>query len=165
MPRLTATVLISAGLVTGVLLAGGPALAAGGTSDAFQPKAKSATEWSAEYDTAVKAIDAGRYQDAITLLENVVTQQPRNADALNYLGFAHRKLGSREKSLGYYQAALQVNPNHRGAREYLGELYIQMGDLPKAEEQLATLGRLCPSGCPERDELTSALAKARGQSS
>lgn len=163
MPRVNASVVTIGVLMIGVLLAGGPALAAGGTSDAFQPKP--ATGWSAEYDTAVKAINAGRYQDAVTLLENVVTQQPKNADALNYLGFAHRKLGNKEKSLGYYQAALQNNPNHRGAREYLGELYIQMGDLPKAEEQLATLGRLCPSGCPERAELTSALAKARGQSS
>lgn len=163
MLRFAATILITGALMTGALLAAAPARAAGGTSDAFQPKP--ATGWSAEYDTAVKAINAGRYQDAVTLLENVVTQQPRNADALNYLGYAHRKLGNREKSLGYYQAALQNNPNHRGAREYLGELYIQMGDLPKAEEQLATLSRLCPSGCPERAELTSALAKARGQSS
>lgn len=156
MLRLSALVLL-------VGLAGGPALAAGGSSDAFQPKP--AAGWTAEYDTAVKAINAGRYQDAVTLLENVVTQQPKNADALNYLGFANRKLGNKDKSLGYYQAALKNDPNHRGAREYLGELYIQMGDLPKAEEQLATLAKLCPSGCSERNELTTAIAKAKGQSS
>ncbi len=156
MLRLSAFVLLAG-------LASGPVLAAGGSSDAFQPKP--AAGWTAEYDTAVKAINAGRYQDAITLLENVVTQQPKNADALNYLGFAHRKLGNKDKSLGYYQAALTNDPNHRGAREYLGELYIQMGDLPKAEEQLATLAKLCPSGCPERNELNAAIAKAKGQSS
>lgn len=156
MLRLSTTVLFAA-----VLLAGGPALAAGGTADSFQPP-KAASGWAAEYDTAVKAINAGRYQDAITLLENVVTQQPKNADALNYLGFAHRKLGTKDKSLFYYQAALTSDPNHKGAREYLGELYIQMGDLPKAEEQLATLAKLCPSGCAERNELTAAIAKAKG---
>lgn len=154
MLRLSLTVVLSLALGTSA------AFAAGGTPDPVQPVRPKAG-WAAEYDTAVKAIDAGRYQDAITLLENVVTQQPRNADALNYLGFAHRKLGQNDKSLGYYQAALTNDPNHKGAREYLGELYIQMGNLPMAEEQLATLGRLCPSGCAERDQLNAALAKAR----
>lgn len=157
MLRLSALVVLG-----GLVLQGGPALAAGGSSDTFQPAAKPAAGWAAEYETAVKAIDAGRYEDAVTLLENVVTQQPKNADALNYLGFAHRKLGQTDKSLFYYQSALQNDPNHKGAREYLGELYLQMGDLPKAEEQLATLARLCPAGCPERSELTAAIAKAKG---
>lgn len=82
----------------------------------------------------------------------------RDADALNYLGFCHRKLGKYPEALSYYQRALSVNPKHKGANEYLGELYLLMKNLPKAEEQLAILKGLCPAGCEELEDLEADIA-------
>jgi tetratricopeptide (TPR) repeat protein len=78
---------------------------------------------------------------------------------LNYLGYSHRKLGHFDESLVWYQKALAANPNHRGANEYLGELYLQMGDLAKAEERLNKLDDLCFFGCEEYDDLKQEIAE------
>jgi tetratricopeptide (TPR) repeat protein len=69
-----------------------------------------------------------------------------------------RKLGKLPESLGYYQRALAINPSHKGANEYLGELYLMMKDLPKAEAQLALLKGICPGGCEELEDLEADIA-------
>jgi tetratricopeptide (TPR) repeat protein len=56
-----------------------------------------------------------------------------------------------------YQKALAINPDHRGANEYLGELYLKTGDLEKARERLSKLQNLCPGGCEEYDDLKKAV--------
>ncbi|RTL71245.1 MAG: tetratricopeptide repeat protein, partial [Hyphomicrobiales bacterium] len=60
----------------------------------------------------------------------------------------------------FYRKALDFDPDHKGALEYLGELYVETGDLPKARENLARLEKLCPSGCEEREDLEKAIASA-----
>jgi hypothetical protein len=77
------------------------------------------------------------------------TQQ---ADVYNLLGFTLRKTGDFKTSLTYYTKALELQPDHKAAREYLGELYVETGNIAKAKEQLAILAKLCPSGCEEREE-------------
>lgn len=111
-----------------------------------------------DFDKAEYLIKGEKYEEAIPLLQKVVADNPRDADAWNYLGFASRKLSRKEDALGYYQRALALAPNHKGANEYLGELYLQMGNLPKAEEQLAKLKALCPSGCEELEDLEADVA-------
>jgi Flp pilus assembly protein TadD len=108
---------------------------------------------------AEKAVKAKDYNKAIGLLNRVVADSPKNADAYNYLGYSHRKLGNRDQALTYYNHALYLDPNHRGALEYLGELYLDMSDLPKAEEQLAKLARVCGPRCNEYQELQGEVAK------
>lgn len=102
---------------------------------------------------AEKAVKAAEWNKAIGLLNRVVADSPKNADAYNYLGYSHRKLGNRDQALTYYNQALYLDANHRGALEYLGELYLEMKDLPKAEEQLARLSRVCGPRCAEYREL------------
>jgi tetratricopeptide (TPR) repeat protein len=116
-----------------------------------------------EYEAAERAIKEGDYQTAIAELEKVNLLFPNNADVLNYLGYAHRKLGQTEKALAYYQQALAVDPEHRAAHEYLGELYLQMKDLAKAEEQLTILQSLCRR-CEERKELTRKIEEYKAAS-
>jgi Flp pilus assembly protein TadD len=108
---------------------------------------------------AEKAVQAKDWNKAIGLLNRVVADSPKNADAYNYLGYSHRKLGNRDQALTYYNQALNLDPNHRGALEYLGELYLDMSNLPKAEEQLAKLARVCGPRCGEYRELQEAVAK------
>jgi Flp pilus assembly protein TadD len=129
------------------------AMAAGSPSTSRPPAAQKAQA----SDLGVKAVQARDYQRALTLLQKVVQAEPRNADAWNYIGFSHRHLRQFDQSLAAYQKALALNPNHRGAIEYLGELYLDLGDVDKAREQLAKLQSLCPTGCPEHDDLSKAV--------
>lgn len=111
------------------------------------------------YNEAVRAVERKEYAKAVELLTGVVQEEPRNADALNYLGFSTRMQGKVEDSVRYYQRALAVNADHRGANEYLGEAYLAMNDLPKAEGQLAALQRICGgTGCKEYQSLSQAIA-------
>jgi hypothetical protein len=66
--------------------------------------------------------------------------------------------------MNYYRTALGINANHRGANEYLGELYLKMGKMKEAQGQLAKLQKLCGRGCEEYEALRSAIAKAGGRS-
>ena len=111
-----------------------------------------------DFQKAEYLIKGEQFEEAIPLLQKVVADNPRDADAWNYLGFASRKLGKNDEALGYYQKALALSPNHKGANEYLGELYLQMNNLPKAEEQLAKLKSLCPTGCEELEDLEADIA-------
>ena len=61
-------------------------------------------------------------------------------------------------SLENYKKALSIDPSHKDAHEYLGELYLRMGDLAKAEKQLKRLDSLCFFGCDQIDELKAAIA-------
>ena len=140
---------------------GAPAEAPGAGSD----DTGGTDETRAGYERAAELVEAADYEDALAVLETLNRKESGNADVLNMLGFAHRKLGRLATAFDYYRAALAVEPRHLGANEYLGELYLETGELGKAEERLAELVSACPSGCEEREELSEAIAayrKARG---
>ena len=89
----------------------------------------------------------GRYGEAITILGLAADKtDPR---ILNYLGYSHRKAGRVVVALGYYREALRVNPDYTLVREYLGEAYLQQGDLDAARGELAEIERRCGKGCRE----------------
>lgn len=107
--------------------------------------------------TSVRAkIAAKDYKAAIAELRGLA-EDNQDADVYNLLGFSLRKSGDFQTSLTYYNKALQLQPNFKPAREYLGELYLDMGDLKNAKIQLATLENLCPTGCEERTDLQEAI--------
>lgn len=105
------------------------------------------------YLSAVELINAGRFAAAIVELEALSGSLGPHPDVFNYLGFAHRKLGRFDEALVYYEQALSINPNHLGANEYLGELYVEIGEIGKAKQRLAVLSRACPFGCIEYEDL------------
>ena len=117
------------------------------------------SERNADFAAAESKIKAGDYTGAITSLLKVTKAEPKNADAYNYLGYSHRKLGQFDEALGDYQHALKLSPDHLGANEYLGELYLQTSQLAKAEEQLDILDGLCFFGCSEYRELKKKIAE------
>ena len=118
----------------------------------------SGTSSTDDYTVALRLIKHQQYADAIPHLNLALADKPKSADILNYLGYTHRMTGDFPGSLEYYKRALAIDPNHKGAHEYLGELYLQMNDLTSAQGELTTLASLCPSGCDERDVLTKAIA-------
>jgi cytochrome c-type biogenesis protein CcmH/NrfG len=89
------------------------------------------------------------------LLRTALQTSPGNPDYHNLLAFSTRKGPSPDMALVFaeYAEALRLDPKHRGAREYLGEAYLQVGDLPKAREQLAVLDKLCFFPCEEYSDL------------
>ncbi len=89
-----------------------------------------------------------------------------NADWNNLMGYALRKSGAANaaESEKYYNEALRINPKHKGALEYSGELYLMTGNLPLAEQRLSTLDKACFLPCEEYRDLKKAVAsyKANG---
>jgi Flp pilus assembly protein TadD len=102
-------------------------------------------------------IKAKDYTTALAELRDLA-EDTQQADVYNLLGFTLRKTGDFKTSLTYYTKALELQPDHKAAREYLGELYVETGNLAKAKEQLAILAKLCPSGCEEREDLQKAIS-------
>jgi tetratricopeptide (TPR) repeat protein len=107
----------------------------------------------AAYLVASGLINEGRYQDALGSLREAALVFGPHPDILTYEGFANRKLGNYDTAVGFYSAALKLQPNHRGANEYLGEYYVEIGDMKKAKVQLAKLDTICKFGCEEAEEL------------
>ena len=143
-----------AAMIAATGLLGHAAQAAGTDSGASTtPEAQSG------FDTAKAAVDEGRYPEALKLLAAVVRDEPRNADALNLMGYSNRKMNRYPEAMRWYQAALQANPKHLGALEYQGELFIEMGDYAKARANLNRLAALC-GACEQFTDLQSALMAA-----
>jgi len=110
-----------------------------------------------KYKQAVDYVNAKEYKKAIPLFLEVVGGDSQNADAYNYLGYSYRQIGKLDDALVNYNLALKIDPNHKGANEYLGELYLMKKDLPKAEEHLQVLKKACPAGCIEYKTLQTSI--------
>ena len=102
-------------------------------------------------------IKANDYAAALAELRDLA-EDTQQADVYNLLGFTLRKTGDFKTSLTYYAKALELQPDHKAAREYLGGLYVETGNMAKAKEQLAILAKLCPGGCEEREDLQKAIS-------
>lgn len=140
-----------------------PALAAdSGDKADTAPAASSASDQLASSLADVRsAIKAENWSKSIRLLKTIVDKGQANADVYNLLGFSLRKSGDMDNALDYYLKALKLNPRHKGAHEYLGELYVETGNLAKAREHLAILGDLCGNTtCEEYEDLEKAIAAA-----
>ncbi|WP_404294496.1 tetratricopeptide repeat protein (plasmid) [Microvirga sp. RSM25] len=132
---------------------------------ALTPALTSTAALAVDDDTSVSSVDLSSVRDKIkaanysAALEELrgLAEDTQQADVYNLLGYTLRKTGDFETSLAYYNKALQLQPDYRPAREYLGELYVETGNIGKAREQLAALVKLCPGGCEEREDLEKAL--------
>ncbi len=87
-------------------------------------------------------------------------QTYQHADVYNLTGFSLRKTGDRKQAYTFYRKALDFDPQHKGALEYLGELYVETGQIEKARENVVQLQKLCPAGCEELADLEQAIATA-----
>ncbi len=104
-------------------------------------------------------IAAKRWPAAIVELQKL--NGTGSADWNNLMGYALRKQATPdlEGAQRHYDAALRIDPRHRGALEYAGELALMKGNLPAAEERLAALARVCTTPCEELDDLKKIIAR------
>ena len=110
-----------------------------------------------DIDKAKAAIQDKDWGKAIELLNVAVARDDRNAEAYNLLGYSERMRGNLDAAFNYYEQALTLDPEHRGAHEYIGEAYLMVGNLPKAEEHLAKLDKICFFPCEEYSDLETAI--------
>ena len=104
-------------------------------------------------------IAARRWPAAIAELQRLNTVA--SADWHNLLGYCLRK-GETPDLAGagrHYREALRIDPVHRGALEYSGELALMLNDLPAAEQTLARLDKVCTFGCEEYTDLKQAVQR------
>ena len=115
----------------------------------------------AGYKAAVRLAEAGDYPAALQDFLKLAKQAPKDADIQNYIGFTYRKMGKFEAAATYYERALDLNPKHKGALSYQGELFLGLNQMDKAEANLAKLSKICLFGCSELDDLEKAIVDTK----
>ena len=148
MPALLAALLISLSAQT--------AFGAGGDNNY-----SSASQKPVGYNNAVALIAAEKYQEAIPPLHSAEKSARNDADSQNLLGFVHRKIGKLDVAGLHYQRALEIDPKHKGALEYQGELFLMRGEKDAAHANLEKLDKICWMGCNEYDVLKKAIDDSR----
>lgn len=121
-------------------------------------KFAAAGEGKTAYLDAVRLINLGRFEAALDGLTKARAALGPLPDILTYQGFANRKLRRYGRALAYYREALAIDPDHRGANEYLGEMFVELGNLAAARTQLAKLDAICAFGCEDAEELRRWIA-------
>jgi tetratricopeptide (TPR) repeat protein len=112
---------------------------------------------SKEMRKATVLINKEDFTGALTFLEAEIAKNPDNADAWNLTGFASRKMGDYAASEVAYDKALAIDPKHKGALEYKGELYLTLGNLEGAEDMFDRLTKVCFLSCKEKKQLAAAI--------
>ncbi|WP_124540192.1 tetratricopeptide repeat protein [Piscinibacter terrae] len=110
---------------------------------------------------AKAAIEKKDWAGAQAQLKQALAAKPNNADYHNLYAYSMRKGPNPDMDLVFkhYNEALRINPKHTGAHEYIGEAYLQVGDLAKAKEHLAALNKICFFGCEEYSDLKKDIAE------
>ncbi len=116
-------------------------------SELFQDSDLKVQGWALAY--------AGNYQAAIEMFKLVSNK--KDEEALNGLGYSHRKSGQFDKGINFYKLALSINPNYILAREYLGEGFVASGRLDLANNQLSEIKNRCGVSCIEYIKLAQVI--------
>ena len=114
------------------------------------------------YNKAYELVYDKKFDKSIKLLEKIVQRKDlgeKKADVFNLLGFSYRKHNEPDldKAFKAYSIAIEANPEHLGAHEYLGELYISLGDMDKANQMLLKLEQIAGKNTMEYIKLKKAI--------
>ena len=110
-------------------------------------------------ENAYALAKAERYDEALAVLD--LMQDRETPEALNYRGYATRKLGRVDEGIDYYLKSVALDPHYAQVREYLGEAYVIKGDVEKAREQLRAIEAICGTDCEEYEDLAKAISEQK----
>ena len=144
-------------ILTGLLASSGAVLAAG---DPGGPSSSATERKDPVMEKVAAATSRKDWAAAQAALAPAIAANPQNASYHNLYAYSIRKGANPDMSLvsKHYNEALRIDPKHRGAHEYLGEAYLQVGNLAKAKEELAALDKVCFFGCSEFTDLKKAIS-------
>ena len=148
---------LATAIALGIAMLPFAAKAAGSDSGSSGGSGYTVAAASKEMRKATVMIKNEDYAGALTFLEAEIAKNPDNADAWNLTGFASRKLGDYAASEVAYDKALAIDPKHKGALEYKGELYLTLGNLEGAENMFDQLNKVCFLSCKEKKQLATAI--------
>ena len=112
-----------------------------------------------DYAAALKAVADKRWEEAVVRLRKAEVRNPDHADLQNLLGYSHRNLKQLDLSFKHYKRAIEIEPRHRFAHEYIGQAYLMAGDVAGAEKHVAILKEICLLGCEQLANLEKAVAE------
>jgi Flp pilus assembly protein TadD len=107
-----------------------------------------------------KQIAQKDWKGAVATLEKFTKAHPTDAEGFNLLGYSLRNLKRYPEAIQNYQEALRLDPQHRGAHEYLGQTYVQLKELDKAQVLLSNLEKICGQSCEQYVDLKKAIDQA-----
>ncbi len=131
------------------------------SSVAFAADTSPSSPRDTELEKAKSAIARKNWPAAQAVLEPYTAANPSSADGFNLLGYSLRNQKKYDESLVAYKQALTLDPKHKGAHEYIGMAYLQMGQMDKAKEHLASLDKICILPCEEYRDLKKAIAQVK----
>ena len=129
------------------------------TQSAQTPTPAAAKSVNTELAKVTTLLNANNFKQALADLKIIDSEFKNNADVNNLLGYSSRKLKQYKPAATYYEKALKLNPNHLGALEYQGELFVLTNKVAAAKKNLAKLEKLCGLKCGEYLDLKKAIGK------
>ena len=129
------------------------------TQAAQTPTPAAAKSVNSELAKVTTLLNSNNFKQALADLKIIDSEFKNNADVNNLLGYSSRKLKQYKPAATYYEKALKLNPNHLGALEYQGELFVLTNKVPAAKKNLAKLEKLCGLKCGEYLDLKKAIGK------
>ena len=152
-------------IILTILFLSSASFAAGTSYDDDNSTVSASEQVTKLYNKAYELVYNKKFDKSIKLLEKIAKRKDlgeKKADVYNLLGFSYRKQSEPDldKALESYKIALETNPEHLGAHEYLGELYITLGNMNKANEMLDNLEKIAGTSSMEYIKLKKAIDNA-----
>ena len=152
-------------IILTILFLSSASFAAGTSYDDDNSSVSASEQVTKLYNKAYELVYNKKFDKSIKLLEKIAKRKDlgeKKADVYNLLGFSYRKQSEPDldKALESYKIALETNPEHLGAHEYLGELYITLGNMNKANEMLNNLEKIAGTNSMEYIKLKKAIDNA-----
>lgn len=88
----------------------------------------------AQYNEALRAINAGQTGDARRIFNEILARRPNHVESLNNLGVIAASRGNKKEALSYFKKVLEYETNYPKAYNNIGLLMMSDGQPQLAEE-------------------------------